>query len=90
MVNRKPINERAVEIAAVNFRKFIRYQFDSVKRDTRLRLDKQIYNRIRRLAGIDLGTKCKLSTVCGLARGNPQWPGVLDLFRKPKISQFTF
>jgi hypothetical protein len=25
-----------------------------------------------------------------LARGNPQWPGVLDLFRKPKISWSNF
>ena len=27
---------------------------------------------------------------CGLARGNPQWLGVLYLFSKPRIYQFNF
>ena len=53
-------------------------------------LPKQIHNKIRKLKGFDSGTKCKLSPECGLARANPQWPGVLDLFRKPKISWFNF
>jgi hypothetical protein len=36
------------------------------------------------------GTKYKLSPECGLARGNPQRPGVLDLFSKFKMSLFNF
>ena len=36
------------------------------------------------------GTICKIGPFCGLDRGNLQWPGVLDLFRKPKISRFNF
>jgi hypothetical protein len=36
------------------------------------------------------GTKSKLDPYCELARGNPQWPWILDLFRKPKISRFNF
>ena len=38
----------------------------------------------------DLGTKSKISPLCGLARGNPQWSGVLGLFSKFKISGFNF
>ena len=33
----------------------------------------------------DLGTQCKIGAECGLARGNPQWPGVLGLFIKSEI-----
>ena len=32
------------------------------------------------------GTKPKLGPLCGLVRGNRQWPGVLSLFSKSKIS----
>jgi hypothetical protein len=45
-------------------------------------LPEQIHNKINQFKGFDSGTKCKLSTECGLARGNPQWPAVLDLFSK--------
>jgi hypothetical protein len=48
-------------------------------------LPEQMYYKFSQLAMIDLGTECKLSPECGLARGNIQWPGVLDLFRKPNI-----
>ena len=33
---------------------------------------------------ITSGTKCKLSTECGLVRGNLQWSGVLDWFSQSK------
>jgi len=36
------------------------------------------------------GTKSILSPFCGLARGNPQWLSVLDLFNKLKISRLNF
>lgn len=36
------------------------------------------------------GTKCKLATECGLARGNPQWPGVLGLSSEAEISRSNF
>ena len=36
------------------------------------------------------GTKPKLDSFCVLARGYPQFPGVLGLSRKPKISQIHF
>jgi hypothetical protein len=39
---------------------------------------------------VGAGTKCKLSAECRLARGNPQWPGVLDWFSQSKISGFNF
>ena len=39
---------------------------------------------------IDRGTKCKLGPLCGLARGNPQWPLVINLISESKISQFNF
>ena len=32
----------------------------------------------------------KIDPLCGLARGNTQWWGVLDLFRKSKIPWFQF
>ena len=34
---------------------------------------------------IDIGTQCKISAECRLARGNPQWPGIIDLSVKPKM-----
>jgi hypothetical protein len=49
-----------------------------------------IHNLWIELSGVEAGTTSKLSPECGLARGNPQWPGVLDLFRNPKISRFNF
>jgi hypothetical protein len=51
---------------------------------TKLRLAEQIYNRIRIIAGFDLGTQSKIGTLCGLARGNLKWCGVLDLFSEPE------
>jgi len=39
---------------------------------------------------IDEGTIYKIASVCRLDRRNLQWPGVLDLFRKSKISWFNF
>ena len=36
------------------------------------------------------GTKSKLSPECRLARGNIQFPGVLDWFSKPILSQSNF
>ncbi len=45
-------------------------------------LPEQIHNKINLFNGFDSGTKCKLTAECGLARGNPQWPRVLDLFSK--------
>ena len=47
-----------------------------------LRLANQIHNRIKILARFDLGTQSTIDTDCRLARGNPQWPGVLRLFSK--------
>jgi hypothetical protein len=55
-----------------------------------LRLTKQIHNKINQFKGFDSGTKSIIGMFCRLARGNPQWPGVLDWFRKPKISWFKF
>jgi hypothetical protein len=51
---------------------------------TKLRLAEQIYNRIRIIAGFDLGTKCKITAECGLDRGNIQSPGIVGLFSEPK------
>jgi hypothetical protein len=34
------------------------------------------------LFGFDMGTTSKLSKECGLGRGNPQLPGILDWFSK--------
>jgi hypothetical protein len=51
---------------------------------------KKIHNRIRILAGFDLGTQCTLATECGLGRRNIQFPGILGLFSEPKISWFNF
>jgi hypothetical protein len=42
------------------------------------------------LLRFDLGTKSKLGPFCGLAMGNPHWPGVLDLFSKSEISRSNF
>ena len=39
---------------------------------------------------IDRGTKYTLSADCRLARGNPQWPGVLGSFSESKMSWYTF
>ena len=36
------------------------------------------------------GTEYTIGTLYRLDRGNPQRPGILDLFRKPKISWFNF
>jgi len=36
------------------------------------------------------GAHYKLSPQCRLIRGNPQWPGDIDLLRKYKISWFIF
>jgi hypothetical protein len=36
------------------------------------------------------GTKCKLSTECGLVRGNSQFPEISDLSSQPKISRANF
>jgi len=47
-------------------------------------LPEQIYNDIKKFNRFDVGTKCKLSPECRLARGNPQWPGIIDLVSKPK------
>jgi hypothetical protein len=57
---------------------------------TNLRLPEQIYNRISLLTGFDSGTKSTIATKCGLARGNLQWPEILGLFSKPKISRSNF
>jgi len=51
-----------------------------------LRLAEQIYNNINKFNGFDLGTKCKLAAICGLVRGNLQFPGIVSLFSQPKIS----
>jgi len=42
------------------------------------------------LLRFDLGTHYKLWPEYRLARGNPQWPSVLDLFRKHIISWSNF
>ena len=55
-----------------------------------LRLAEQIHYRIRILTGFDLGTQYTFSPECGLARGNPQWPAVLDLVSESKIAWFNF
>ena len=34
--------------------------------------------------------KSKTGTFCGLVRGNPKFPGILDLFREHEISRFNF
>ena len=57
---------------------------------TKLRLAEQIYNRIRIIAGFDLGTQYTLATKCGLDRRNIQFLGILGLSRQPKISWFNF
>jgi len=36
------------------------------------------------------GTKYTPGPLCGLARGNLQWPEVLDWFSESKLSRFTF
>jgi hypothetical protein len=33
----------------------------------------------------DLGTKCKLCSLCGLARGNMQLPGIVGLLSEPIV-----
>jgi hypothetical protein len=45
-------------------------------------LPEQMYYKFSQLAMIDLGTQSTIGACCGLARGNPQWPGVLGLFSK--------
>lgn len=42
------------------------------------------------LLRFDKGTKPKLDPFCGLAWGNIQFPGVLDLSREPEISRSNF
>ena len=53
-------------------------------------LAKRIYYIIRILDRFDSGTKSKIGPLCGLARGNLQWPGVLGLSSEPKISGSIF
>jgi hypothetical protein len=48
-------------------------------------LNEQIHNKIIKLSGFDLGMLCALSPECRLASSTPQFPGVLDWFRKPKM-----
>ena len=57
---------------------------------TDFRLPKQIYNSIRILAWFDWGTQSKIGPLCGLVRGNLQFPSILGLFSEPKISWFDF
>jgi len=38
----------------------------------------------------EAGTQSTISTLCGLARGNPQWTGILGLFRKNELPWFNF
>ena len=45
-------------------------------------MPEQIYNKFSRFKGFDTGTKPTIDTDCGFARGNPQWPEILDLFSK--------
>jgi hypothetical protein len=40
---------------------------------------------LREFLRFDVGTKYKIDQLCGLAMGNPQWPGVLDWFSKSNI-----
>jgi hypothetical protein len=49
-----------------------------------------MYNIIELLGRFDYGTKSTTDTDCGLARGNPQWLGVLGLFGQSKITLFDF
>ncbi len=53
-------------------------------------LPEQIQNNINWFKRIDKGTKSKLSTECRLARGNPQVPGIVNLFSQPKLSRINF
>jgi len=53
-------------------------------------LYEQIHYKNNKLEGFDSGTQYTLSPECGLARGNPQLPGILDLFSESKISSFNF
>jgi hypothetical protein len=53
-------------------------------------LPEQINNKINYFKRFDLGTQYKISPLCGLARGNPQWPRVLGLSSKSKISRVNF
>jgi hypothetical protein len=41
-----------------------------------------IFPKVRLRHDMRIGTKCKLGPLCGLDRGNLQWPGVVDLFSK--------
>ncbi len=41
-------------------------------------------------ATMGTGTKSLIGASCGLVRGNPQWPGILDLFSESKLSQSDF
>jgi hypothetical protein len=44
-----------------------------------------MHNRYIKFNGRKAGTKYTLSPECRFVRGNPQWPEVLDLSRKPII-----
>ena len=52
-------------------------------------LAEQIRNNIYKFKQFGLA-KYKLSTKCGLGRTNMQWPGILDLYGKSKVSLFNF
>ena len=47
------------------------------------RFDFEIHKFYAKFSRFYLGTLYKLSVDCRLARGNPQWPGILDWFSKP-------
>ena len=38
---------------------------------------------------VGAGTLCTTGPINRLVRGNPQWPGILDLFSESKFSLFT-
>jgi len=53
-------------------------------------LPEPIHNKINLFKRFDSGTQYTLGPFCRLARGNPQWPGVLDWFSEYEIPRFNF
>jgi len=56
----------------------------SISKTEKCRLPDEIYKKTGEFRNYG-SRKCKLVAECGLAKGNLQWPGILDLFSEPKV-----